>query len=221
MAEATKRSVVEITVDEMVPAPAELLQGQGMPADVTPDPRITALRDEALVVFRELATPKGLWQTIDRESFATLYVGEGENASETPVAEIFPRATDLALFVVTLGPAISDRISALFAANEFPLAAMLDAAASAGAEHTADVVERHHRRWRQAENQAAVGPASGKSWLRYSPGYCGWHVSGQRALFAALQPETIGITLRPSCLMEPLKSISGVIIGGPAASHLF
>ncbi|MFH1842515.1 MAG: hypothetical protein ABIF77_04860, partial [bacterium] len=46
-------------------------------------------------------------------------------------------------------------------------------------------------------------------------------VSGQRALFAALQPETIGITLRPSCLMEPLKSISGVIIGGPAASHLF
>jgi hypothetical protein len=50
--------------------------------------------------------------------------------------------------------------------------------------------------------------------MRFSPGYCGWHVSGQKKLFAALEPEEIGITLTPSCLMKPLKSISGVIIAG-------
>jgi hypothetical protein len=50
--------------------------------------------------------------------------------------------------------------------------------------------------------------------LRYSPGYCGWHVSGQRKLFDYLLPEEIGITLRESFLMQPLKSISGVVIAG-------
>lgn len=57
--------------------------------------------------------------------------------------------------------------------------------------------------------------------LRYSPGYCGWHISGQKALFAALRPEEIGISLRESFLMEPLKSISGVIVGGPGRIHEF
>jgi hypothetical protein len=46
-------------------------------------------------------------------------------------------------------------------------------------------------------------------------------VSGQRALFARLGPEQIGITLRESCLMVPLKSISGVILCGPTEIHEF
>jgi hypothetical protein len=57
--------------------------------------------------------------------------------------------------------------------------------------------------------------------LRYSPGYCGWNLTGQRALFAALGPEEIGIHLTDSCLMEPVKSISGVMVMGPADIHRF
>ena len=51
--------------------------------------------------------------------------------------------------------------------------------------------------------------------LRFSPGYCGWHVSGQKRLFAELKPQKIDLTLRESCLMQPLKSISGVLVAGP------
>jgi hypothetical protein len=57
--------------------------------------------------------------------------------------------------------------------------------------------------------------------LTYSPGYCGWHVSGQRALFRVLRPEEIGVTLNESCLMQPLKSVSGVMVAGAAAVHRF
>jgi hypothetical protein len=57
--------------------------------------------------------------------------------------------------------------------------------------------------------------------LRYSPGYCGWHVSGQKRLFRSLEPERIGITLTDSCLMQPLKSVSGVIVAGPKEVHRF
>ena len=57
--------------------------------------------------------------------------------------------------------------------------------------------------------------------LAYSPGHRGWHVSGQRALFAALSPEEIGITLNSSCLMQPLKSVSGVLVAGHPDVHDF
>jgi cobalamin-dependent methionine synthase I len=84
-------------------------------------------------------------------------------------------------------------------------------------EVAADIVKRAYHEG--LSKQGADNPSM--RLLRYSPGYCGWHVSGQRALFDVLRPEEIGITLRESFLMEPLKSISGVIVGGPAEIHSF
>ena len=57
---------------------------------------------------------------------------------------------------------------------------------------------------------------------RYSPGYCGWQVSEQPLLFdlfgpnvkvkqSEASPTPCGIHLTDSCLMVPIKSISGVI----------
>lgn len=58
---------------------------------------------------------------------------------------------------------------------------------------------------------------------RYSPGYCGWHVSQQPLLFDLFKgkdaaqhepgkkPTPCGIHLTDSCLMVPIKSVSGVI----------
>lgn len=47
---------------------------------------------------------------------------------------------------------------------------------------------------------------------RYSPGYCGWHVSQQPLLFG-LFPDRhpCGVSLTESCLMVPIKSVSGII----------
>jgi len=46
---------------------------------------------------------------------------------------------------------------------------------------------------------------------RFSPGYCGWLLTGQRELFALLGGSPCGVTLSDVCLMSPIKSISGVI----------
>ncbi len=57
---------------------------------------------------------------------------------------------------------------------------------------------------------------------RYSPGYCGWKVSEQPLLFELFKPRgtsytseaapaPCGIRLTDSCLMVPIKSVSGVI----------
>jgi hypothetical protein len=55
---------------------------------------------------------------------------------------------------------------------------------------------------------------SGRGMLRFSPGYCGWNISAQRKLFDTLGPHKIGIALNKSYLMQPIKSISGVVISG-------
>ena len=61
----------------------------------------------------------------------------------------------------------------------------------------------------------------GERTLGYSPGYCGWHIGAQKKLFDRLGPEEIGIRLGESFLMEPIKSVSGVLVAGPAAIHRF
>jgi hypothetical protein len=50
-----------------------------------------------------------------------------------------------------------------------------------------------------------------KHTARYSPGYCGWRLDGQKELFAILGDNPCGIELTDVCLMLPIKSISGVI----------
>jgi len=54
---------------------------------------------------------------------------------------------------------------------------------------------------------------------RYSPGYCHWDLSDQHHLFALFPPAPCGVTLTPSALMNPVKSISGVIGIGKEVSY--
>lgn len=56
---------------------------------------------------------------------------------------------------------------------------------------------------------------------RFSPGYCGWHVSEQPKLFSLFEEKNpCGIELTDSCLMLPVKSVSGVIGTGPDVRYL-
>ncbi len=46
---------------------------------------------------------------------------------------------------------------------------------------------------------------------RYSPGYCHWSVADQHKLFSLFPTAPCGVTLTDSSLMNPVKSISGLI----------
>ncbi len=54
---------------------------------------------------------------------------------------------------------------------------------------------------------------------RYSHGYCQWDLSDQHHLLALFPPAPCGVTLTPSALMNPVKSISGVIGIGKEVSY--
>ena len=199
-----------IPVPSVVPTIESVLRAQGVPAAVTPSDQVNLLAERAASIYTTLARPAGIAREIPLEQFQHVLVGEGRNSSSTPVENTARRAEKLALFVVTVGADLTQEIQQLFRRQDFPLAAMLDAHASEGAELAAAQLEG-----RFVESLTAAGHHD-TAWrtIRYSPGYCGWHVSGQRRLFEFLQPESIGVTLRESFLMDPLKSISGVLITG-------
>lgn len=173
--------------------------------------RIRGLIEGAGSTFVETARPSGVWQKISPTDFEAIYHGECENDPDTPLEVVLENAVELALFAVTVGVEVSSRISSSFDAGDLAEGYILDQVASFAADEMAQIATRRFARGEQH------GP--GHAALPYSPGYCGWNLSGQRALFAALKPEEIGITINESCLMSPIKSVSGVLVLAPVEAH--
>jgi hypothetical protein len=210
------RGTIELETIREIPPASRLGEALGLPHDRISDP-VRQLLGAAGDLFVSLAEPRGIFAEVSTEEFTTIYDGEGRNDRPAPLDGIYPRADRLALFAATLGPALSEKIAALFRGNEPALGYLLDAIAGERGDAAArEMAGRVLDRWRSA---GRVGPSSHV--LPYSPGYCGWHLSGQGKLFEVLEPAAIGIRLRSSSLMEPLKSVSGVLVAGPAAIHRF
>ena len=183
----------------------------------SPNERVREHLEQALALFAEIARPAGILSEISIPEFEEVFRGEGKNEPEAPLKAIFPRAEHLALYAVTLGEGVSQKISELFESGDYALGYLLDSVASGGADKASARAGRHWEdlliRQRRASPEMRV--------LGYSPGYCGWHLSGQGKLFGTLRPEEIGITLSETFLMQPLKSISGVLVAGPSEIHVF
>jgi hypothetical protein len=209
------QKVFQISAQEVVPSIGAILESQGIPRWVQPDARVKQLAHDALSLYKEKANPVGTLMEIKKDKFKSVFDGEGCNEVESPVNPIYQAADDIAVFAVTIGESVCREISRMFQQNDFALGSMLDAAASEGAEMTAQVVENIYRQHLREKHRFDHRRGT----LRFSPGYCGWHISAQRKLFDALQPGEIGITLNESYLMQPIKSISGVIISG--SKHIF
>ena len=112
-------------------------------------------------------------------------------------------AEEGALFLCTAGALFSDEAHALNASGDFMEAYIIDAIGSLAVETAMDCIQQ-----RLAEEQGERGL---KITNRYSPGYCNWPLSDQKPLFALIGENPTGIELSPSCLMHPIKSVSGVI----------
>jgi hypothetical protein len=108
----------------------------------------------------------------------------------------------LALGLATVGAALEERVAELLRQESPTRALLLDSAGSAAAEEAADALER------RILAEQGLARSGGASRRRFSPGYGGWPVTAQKQLFARLPHEEIGVSLLPSCLMVPRKSVS-------------
>jgi hypothetical protein len=209
--------VFAVAPREIEPTRDEVLAGQGIPADGPVSGRIEELLAAALDLYAKRAAPAAMFSEISKEDFKAVFEGKGRNEPDAPLGSIYPEAVRLALFAATLGEEICAAIRDLFASNHFALGSMLDSVASAAADRAAAHLEERYARYLAAAGESGPGTRT----LAYSPGYCGWDMSAQENLFGALKPEEIGITLGASFLMTPIKSVSGVLVSGPAEIHRF
>jgi hypothetical protein len=208
---------VDWTAADSTPDWNQVLRAQGLPEGQALPKRLVSLVDAAFNLYMQLARPRALIGLIGPDEFAGVYAGDGHNSHETPLEAIAPKADRLALFVATVGEPVGQAIGELFERREPALGYMLDAVAS---EATDDLSLAAGRALMDRLRQTGAPPDEARV-LPYSPGYCGWHVTGQRKLFAALEPEEIGVSLNESCLMQPLKSVSGVLVVGSGETHRF
>jgi hypothetical protein len=211
------RGIVRLSVDEITPTVQEVLEAQGMAGRPNLPARITSLLDSALALFKKLAEPKGIMEDLAISDFPALYDGNGLNSHEGPVPLIVPGAEALALFAATMGAALMNKSSELFATGGPALGYMLAAVNTSGAEHLGQQMARHFMELLPEEKRSSKNLRA----QYYCPGHCGWHISGQDKVFQALHPEEIGITLKPSWAMHPLKSISGILVVGDIQMHRF
>jgi len=163
-------------------------------ANCGPDPKWQAAVNEAATRALVLAQPRARWVKVADEQVGDLF--PNETAVEA-IANVGPRWA----FIATIGDALEREAKTLLADGSYLEGVLLDAAGSV----TADTFCNH------VETTCAAGVSSS----RFSPGYCKWSLEAQRTLFSILHPEELGITLEPSMLMKPLKSVSGIVVLGP------
>lgn len=167
------------------------------------------------------------------ETTSTLRITAGEKSHEPLTLNVGPiitrqirRSQAYALFVCTSGTEFATLQQQLKTRGDMVKTFIADAMGSVIAEKTADGMEAALRA-ELATAHAGRGCATAGGitvWHhtnRFSPGYCGWHVSEQHKLFALMPAaEPCGVRLTPSALMLPIKSVSGIIGLGPDVRHM-
>jgi len=148
--------------------------------------------------------PMGGFRLCDGVASGDRFRCAGEDFEAGPeIAGQLQQARRFTVFTATVGDGFEQLRHDYSELDEPLLLYVLDTAGSELAERVADRVQR-----------AILGAARVAGMAisnRYSPGYCSWNVAEQHRLFSLLPPAFCGITLSPSAMMHPIKSVSGVV----------
>ncbi|MGO9480918.1 MAG: vitamin B12 dependent-methionine synthase activation domain-containing protein [Candidatus Kryptoniota bacterium] len=178
----------------------------GYAADAIPSPLAESI-DDALQHGSELCQINGGYKIIDSIDFDrndyTVRVGSRSFDIKKTVFQQLKNAKSIAAFVCTAGDEIVDRSRQLMKEGELLKGYVYDVFGSLVVEEAMDIIQESLRNKMQESGLNITN--------RYSPGYCGWDVSEQKKLFSLLPDKFCGIELTDSCLMRPIKSVSGII----------
>ncbi len=194
----------------------EVLRFQGYKKGSAPGAEVVALFDEARALADGLLVPLVVYRAVPASLDGPDTIQAADRRLHIPeIGRLWGRLTHVGAAICTIGGGLEARVAALFDAREFPLAVMLDSVGSAAAEHLAESAN-------DRLCQLAL-PLGLKVTNRVSPGYAGWDVADQRALFALCPADPAGVRLNDFCFMTPAKSISFLVGIGPQArvDHYF
>jgi hypothetical protein len=178
--------------------------GQSL-ARVFRTPKLLAVFRQELVEAEKLIDPAACWETVPvREvRHEKVVLANGAKIGGGPVASVVGGADDLVVAVCTVGHRISERVDAYGRDKELFRGMMLSDLAS----YAVDLVRQ--------ELCEFIEDDAGRKGLHVStplsPGESAWPVSEQAVLFSLVDASPIGVTLTPSMVMRPLKSLSLIL----------
>lgn len=128
-----------------------------------------------------------------------------DNILETgsQIAAYLKGASHVALFVCTAGDIFTKLSKDFSSKSDYLEAYIADAIGSLTVENAMDRIQ-------DKLSQSLLGQGLSIS-NRYSPGYCDWALIGQQDLFRLIGENPVGVSLSESSLMNPIKSVSGII----------
>lgn len=161
---------------------------------------ITAACEEALL----LVEPRGIWFAYDYDCARGIVLADPPFALEgSSIQSHLGGALRVVALAATVGAAVGEAVTRCFDEGRYAHAVLLDAAATAAVEQTADALEKAIR-----PQMAARGLTM--RW-RFSPGYGDWDIRAQTGLLRLTRAEEIGIGLTESFMLTPRKSVTAVI----------
>ena len=206
-----------LTFDDLDISDRELFIQMGYGEDNAPDGDILREINEMKAEVRGILHPRFCFTVIDGGTLdtkeKTLTIGGNTFSIGRIITAQLKGAEAYALFVATSGNEFEALQRRLEREGDMLRVFIADSMGSVIAEKTADVMER----WLQVY----INSRGWKHTNRFSPGYCGWHVSQQQMLFPMFGiKEPCGVRLTDSSLMIPIKSVSGIIGLGPNVRKL-
>lgn len=168
---------------------------------------VTSLIEEILTESREISNIKAEFRMFEDVRFDNDTKSVEINKIRFQIKKIvfnqIKKSESVALFLCTAGEEIGQRSREAMHDRDLLKGYIYDVVGSEIVEAAADLM--------QDDLERNVLVAMKKTTNRYSPGYCGWDVAEQHNLFRLLPDNYCGIHLTPSALMDPVKSISGII----------
>ena len=160
-----------------------------------------------------LLTPKTVYEEVEVETAGgaeAVRIGPSHSASSRSLHERLAGCRRAVVFAATVGAPVEEWTRRLMDSGEMTKGLLADAFGSGAAIALGLAVET------VAEHlfkERRLAPTK-----RYAPGYGDWALADQVPLLSLLDASRIGITLTEDYLMQPAKSISG-IIGGRSAGE--
>ncbi len=204
----------ELSFNDLHISPAEIYSQMGY-GNAIPDNNVVSEMVEMLKRIKTILRPKFCFVIADgaldteKNTLTVSVLSQGVNKVTTfDIGKIIARqlrgSSAFAFFIATAGMEFQHFLEELKRENDMVKLFIADAIGSVIAEKTADCMEE------ELQNSIDINDLYHTN--RFSPGYCGWHVSQQQLLFTLFGNDApCGVTLTESSLMYPIKSVSGVI----------
>ena len=192
----------QLSFDELAITPADIYEQMGY-GDAAPDEQTQRETQALMDEVRQWLRPQFCF-FVSRD-LPAFHIGD-------IIGRQLRGAEAYALFICTAGTEYEAWQQRLKEQEDMVRVFIADAMGSVIAEKCADRMEEHL--------QQSIDKLGWHHTNRFSPGYCGWHVSEQQLLFPLFAGQTCGVRLTDSSLMVPIKSVSGLIGVGKEVRRL-